>query len=152
MARHVVIGVGNRDRGDDAVGPFVCDRLHELAVEGVEPVVAELGGVDLATCWRSDDAVTIVDASRPVDRPGRIVEVDALRERWTPPAAISTHATDVATAIELARVIGAMPASLTVIGIEGGRFDVGAPLSTQVEAAAHAVVDGITRRARAGAR
>ncbi len=24
----IVIGVGNRDRGDDAAGPLVCDRLR----------------------------------------------------------------------------------------------------------------------------
>ena len=28
--RRIVVGVGNRDRGDDAIGPAVCDRVRAL--------------------------------------------------------------------------------------------------------------------------
>lgn len=142
----LVVGVGNRDRGDDAVGPEVCDRLAALELPFLETVVMEAGGVDLSSTWQRDDDVTIVDAARPSGRPGRITQVDALRDRWSPPSAVSTHTVDVAASIELARAIGELPARLTLIGIEGRRFDFGTPLSPPVRAAADRVVEGFRSR------
>lgn len=143
-SRVLVIGVGNRDCGDDAVGPVVCDRLAALGQPLIETVVAEGGGVDLALSWGPDDDVTIVDASHPAGRPGRVVAIDALRADWTPRAGSSTHSIDVATPIELARVMDALPAALTVIGVEGRRFDYGATMSAEVCAAADQLVEHIS--------
>jgi len=149
-SRLVVIGVGNRDCGDDAVGPVVCDRLAMLDRPLIETVVAEGGGVDLALSWRSDDAVTIVDASHPAGRPGRIVVIDALSADWVPRAGSSTHSIDVATPIELARVMGDLPARLTVVGVEGRDFDYGAPMSDEVGSAVDRLVEHIATLTLAG--
>ena len=56
----------------------------------------------------------------------------------------STHAFGVAEAIELARALGRLPASLTVYAIEGDRFDVGQELSPEVEAAIDKLVDELS--------
>jgi hydrogenase maturation protease len=54
-----------------------------------------------------------------------------------------------ADAIELARALGRLPPRVTVYGIEGERFDTGAPLSDSVAGAIDEVV-ALARSARAG--
>ncbi len=147
----VVIGVGNRDRGDDAVGPIVCDLLREDRLAEVRFVVFEGAMVDLALHWAPADHVVIVDASFPSGRPGRITEVEAVESPLVTPAAISTHAIDVSAAIELARALGRLPASLTLIGIEVAACEHGAPLSPPVSHAAGRVAASIRRRVLASA-
>lgn len=142
----LVIGVGNRDRGDDAVGPIVCDLLREEQPVGVRFVVFEGAMVDLALHWQPADHVVIVDASFPSGRPGHITEVEAVESALDAPGAVSTHAIDVSAAIELARALERLPASLTLIGIEVFACEHGAPLSPPVARAAGRVVASIRRR------
>ncbi len=58
MAR-IVIGVGNRDRGDDGVGIAVAEQ-----VTGPETHVLAAGSFDLCELWSPNDDVVIVDAMR----------------------------------------------------------------------------------------
>jgi hydrogenase maturation protease len=143
----LVIGVGNRDRGDDAVGPYVCDRLRaRVGGTDVRSVVCEGSIIDLALHWDGDDRVVVVDAIAPGARPGRIVTVDLTGDDASigtvpAPPAVSTHEIDVGVAIELARALGRMPARLLLIGIEAEQVMWAAPLSAVVAAAADDVVD-----------
>jgi hydrogenase maturation protease len=154
--RDLIIGVGNRDRGDDAVGPIVCDLVRDLRraddlsdnLSDVATAVFEGSVVDLPTRWGSDDRVTIVDAAAPAGSPGRVTTVDVLRERLTTPGTISTHSIDVGAAIELARALDRLPAELTVIGVEAASCDFGAPLTPDVQRAAGRVATELSRRAR----
>jgi hydrogenase maturation protease len=143
--RLLVIGVGNRDRGDDAVGPIVCDLVEQLGIPYVDTLVFEGSVLDLPVHWSTDDRVLLVDAAAPVDEPGRVEVTDGVVDRLTSPSAVSTHTIDVSAAIELARALDRMPAELTIIGIEGAVFEFGAPLTPAVEQAAHAVVAELGR-------
>ncbi len=143
----IVIGVGNRDRGDDAVGPIVCDRLRARypADAPLRVIVCEGSILDLALHWQSDDHVVIVDAMQPGTAPGRVVTFDATAEPLPTPGAVSTHEIDVSVAIELARAIGRMPAQLLLIGVEAAQTEWGTPPSPPVDAAIEAVVDEFVR-------
>lgn len=147
----LVIGVGNRDRGDDAVGPVVCDLLDASGVAGVRTRVLEGAVVDLPMHWQADDRVVVVDAVAPSGDAGRVVAVDAGSHRLVSPGTVSTHTVDVGAAIEIARALGRMPAALTIVGIEGAVFEFGTGLSAPVAAAAERVAASIraevTRRA-----
>ena len=145
-ARLVVIGVGNRDRGDDAVGPIVCDLIAERGLPGVETLVFEGSVLDLPLRWSATDRVVIVDAAEPARDPGRVTELDVLAERLLAPPSLSTHTIDVGAAIELARVLDRLPAALSIIGIEGAAFEFGAPLSPAVRHAAERVVTTLAER------
>lgn len=148
--RLLVIGVGNRDRGDDAVGPVVCDLLRAAGVAAVPAVattVVEGSLLDLPLHWAPDDRVVIVDAAAPAGRPGRVTWVDALTERLVAPGTVSTHTVDVAVAVELARAMERLPAELTIVGIEGASFEFGDDLGREVRRAAERVATEITRRA-----
>ncbi len=135
----LVIGVGNRDRGDDGVGPAVVDELRRRGIP-VETVIREGDLADLAVVWRGHDDVVIVDACRS-GRPVGTVEVidptDAV-----PAAPWSTHGLGVAEGVELARRLGRLPRSLRIVGVQGTRFDPG-PLSPELRSALAAVVDRV---------
>lgn len=141
--RPIVIGVGNRDRGDDAAGPMVCDRLGvQLGTSaGLRTFVCEGSILDLALHWEHDDHVIIVDAMQPGTEPGRIFRFDATTEPMPTPGALSTHEIDVSVAVELARAIGRMPAQLLLIGIEAAGTDWATAPSAPVDAAVDTVVD-----------
>ena len=144
--RLLVIGVGNRDRGDDAVGPIVCDRIGRLGLPDVDTIVFEGSVLDLPIHWSAADRVVIVDAAEPAGQPGRITTVDGLVTRLVAPGAVSTHTIDVGAAIELARVLGRLPTELSIIGIEGTEFEFDAPLTPLVQQSAERIVAAINRR------
>jgi hydrogenase maturation protease len=149
--RLVLIGVGNRDRGDDAVGPVVCDLVREDRLRDVSIAVFEGSAIDLATHWDVSDRVTIVDAAEPAGEPGRVLRVDGLAERLRSPGGVSTHSIDVGAAVELARALGRLPAELSIVGIEAASFGFGAPLTPEVQRAAGRVATAFSRRVRAPA-
>jgi hydrogenase maturation protease len=135
----VVIGVGNDLRGDDAAGWETVRRL----VPSTSLVLHEHGGdaPGLIGLWGPDDDVVVVDAIVSSDPSGTIVEIDALAAPL--PADVSwatTHGAGVAEGIELARVLGMLPKSLVLIGISAREFDLGAPMTPEVERAVGEVV------------
>ena len=128
----LVIGFGNRWRGDDAVGPLAAERL---AAAGYEAVEIEADGTLLLESWTGRTWVFVVDAMVSGAPPGsirRFDDPDAL-----PKGAFrsSTHLISLAEAIDLARALGRLPHRLTVFGIEGGGYAYGASLSAAVDAA-----------------
>ena len=142
----LVIGVGNRDRGDDGVGPHVCDLLRARFDGRLRSVVCEGSIIDLALHWGPGDRVVVVDAMPPGSRPGRIVTIDVTDDAVLPPAAVSTHDVDVSVAIELARALGRMPSQLVVIGIEAEQTMWCGALSPSVAAAAETAVEQLVDR------
>lgn len=142
MAR-VVIGIGNDLRGDDAAGWEAVRRLR-----GVPGLVLHEHGGDapgLVSLWGPGDDVVVVDAVVSDEPPGTILEVDALAAPL--PADVSwatTHGAGVAEGIALARALAELPGRLLVLGIVARRFDLGAPMTEEVEKA----VDEVVRRLR----
>jgi len=141
----LVIGIGNADRGDDAVGLDVARKVRDAAPAGV--TVTELDGDQLALldAWDGAADVYVVDATCSGGAPGDVCRFDCsvpLGGRFTHRG---THLFSLAEVIELARALNRLPARLTGYGIEGARFDLGAPLSTEAEAAARAVAEQILR-------
>jgi hydrogenase maturation protease len=136
----LVIGIGNPDCGDDAIGPMVARLLAGQV--GPEAAVVERSGdmLGLIEDWAGRDGVVLIDAAAPVTAPGSIHRIDLLRESLPAGLALaSTHAFGVADAVEVARALGQLPASLIVYAVEGGRFDPGAPPSAVVITAAETV-------------
>jgi len=131
----IVIGLGNPDRGDDAVGIQVArqvaaERLDVLALEFDDPSEA-------LDAWDPEDTVIVADAVSSGGQPGHVHVVDVLEQKlpagnWS---AGGTHALGLAAVVELARSLDLLPKRLVVVGVEAGRFAHGAPLSEAVQAA-----------------
>ncbi|MGE4091008.1 MAG: hydrogenase maturation protease [Candidatus Binatia bacterium] len=140
--RIVIIGVGNVDRGDDAIGLAVVGRLKEKVAEGI--IVKEVSGdcTTLLDTWAVADNVSIIDATHSGAAPGTIQRFDA-RASPLPSefGSYSTHALGVAEAIALARALGILPAILIVYGVEGASYAIGESMSDAVVTAIDTVVE-----------
>jgi len=139
--RVIVLCVGNPQRGDDAAGRRVAEALGASLGE-VEIIEEEGEATRLLSRLEGADAAYIVDASVSGASAGDIRRFD-INAGQLPPAgfAASTHGFGLAEAMELARTLGAMPRRCVVYAIEGGTFDIGAPLSPAVAAAVGIVAD-----------
>lgn len=131
MAARLLVGVGNRLRGDDGVGLEVAHRV--AAMDLVDVVVAE--PLDLVDLLAGHEHVVVVDAAAPAGRPGRVRRLDVDTEAIEDRRDASTHGIGVGQALELARAFGVLPGRLVVVTVEALQVGVGAGLSEPVEAA-----------------
>lgn len=140
-APDLILGIGNRFRRDDGVGPAVGDRLAALGI----PVREHSGeGAGLIDAWSGKARVVVVDATQSGAAPGTIVRLDAVRAE--PPRGLfrySSHLFGLAEAVETARALGRLPESLVIWGIEGADFGFGDTLTPAVAAAAETVAQRI---------
>ncbi len=152
MPRVRVIGCGNPDAGDDAVGLVATDRVRDRVAPDVEVVTAPtaLHVLDLLEGARS---VILVDAARTAGGerpPGTIVRAEAgpdglpvgLR------SSLSSHGLGLAEAIGLAAALGGGP-RVVFLGVEVGDVRAGRGLSPAVEGALAGLVDAIVDEAAA---
>ena len=136
----LILGCGNRDRGDDAAGILAAERLYTL---GIAAAVCSADPTALMDAWSGADDVIVIDAVVTGAPVGTIHVWDAARPPSFAMSAGSTHGLGLAQAVELARVMNSLPARLRVYGIEGKRFDMGASASPEVEGAVEGVVQQI---------
>lgn len=146
-ARHLVVGLGSPDRGDDAVGVVVARAVAARGLPGVDVLTHE-DPTDLVELWSGRQLVVVVDAVRSGAEPGTIavVETGADGERLPEPAwgrtgRGGTHAFGLASAVELARALHRLPGRVALVGIEASSFEHGAPLSAPVAAAVPLAVE-----------
>ena len=149
----LIIGIGNPDRGDDAVGVIVAQRLSQRLPADV-PILETTGDPGfLLEAFRTAETVILIDAVHSRREagltsgttgapPGTIHRFDA----HDSPLPVdffrcSTHALGIPEAIELARALGDIPPQLIVYGIEANDFTAGTGLCAPVEQAAHQLVD-----------
>jgi hydrogenase maturation protease len=144
----LVVGVGRRDRGDDAVGPAVAERARELVPPGV--TVIERGEpVDLIDTWAGAELVVITDAVRSGQRPGTVHVLHACRGPLpVRTGAGGTHGLGLAEMIELGRALRRLPPELVVVGVEAERFGPGEPMSPQVKAAVELAAKAVAEAVR----
>jgi hydrogenase maturation protease len=140
-ARTVVIGIGHRDRGDDAAGRIVADRLRHQALAGVTIVDTDGEAGRLLDLFDGADRVVIIDAARSGAAPGTVHRLDARAGALPGEFALSTHAMGLAESVELARTLGQLPSTCIVYAIEATSFALGAPLSPPVAAVVDSVVE-----------
>jgi len=134
----LIIGVGNRYRRDDGVGPWVADRLAALGL----PAIEHSGeGAGLIEAWSAARHVVVIDATSSGAPPGTPHRLDAVAAEV--PSRFfrySSHLFGLAEAIATARTLGRLPERLIIHGIEGGDFGYGEEFTPEVAAAAETVV------------
>lgn len=140
VARVLVIGIGNPDRGDDGIGPLVVRQLAGAVPPDVAIIERTGDALALIDDWAGHDTVILVDAAAG-SMPGRIHRIDLLEDELPNDLSLaSTHAFGVADAVGLARTLGLLPRRLIAYAIEGGSFDPGAPVSPKVAASRNETV------------
>lgn len=140
MAMILVIGIGNPDRGDDAAGVLVARRLRAVTAPRLVRVTELIGDqMGLLDTWSGARHVYVIDAVSSGGHAGSVYRFDAGDSLTAPFRHRGTHAASLADVIELARALGRLPRRLIGYGIEGGSFELGAPLSPEVETAIETV-------------
>jgi hydrogenase maturation protease len=142
----LVLGVGNALRGDDAAG-LEAARLVRLQVSGPGIEVRELEGEATALLaeWEGARALLLIDAVRTGAPAGTLHRLDA-SARPLPSrlgGSSSSHALDLAHAVELGRALGRLPPCVVLHGVEGERYATGAPISAAVRAALPALAAAV---------
>ncbi|MEX1209034.1 MAG: hydrogenase maturation protease [Acidimicrobiia bacterium] len=142
MADPVVLGIGNRDRGDDAVGLLVLDELAARGLPGVDLMAGDGDPGWMLDAWEGRPCAVVVDAMVTGAAPGTVVSFDASSTALPSDARLSSsHALGAATSVELARALGRLPKRLFVIGVEAGSVALGSSLSPAVATAVGLAAD-----------
>lgn len=139
-----ILTIGNRDRGDDGVGPYVHAGLSGR-VPGATLLASDGNLTVLLDIFEHHPELILVDAAdarslglapgdvirMKVDDPG--LDTAALRA--------STHAMGLVEAIALAKTLEILPRDLRIIAIAGAGFEPGSGLSAPVARSADALID-----------
>ena len=129
--------MGNPAGGDDRVGHEIVAGLRDSVPEGVE--VLALAGADpavLMEAWADADRAIVIDAMVSEAPPGTVQRFDVTDDPLPADVRVpSTHSFGVDAAVEMARALGKLPSYVSVYGIEGREFAIGAGLSEAVGAA-----------------
>jgi hydrogenase maturation protease len=139
----VVLGIGNPNRGDDAVGRFIASLLQSRISPDIPVTLLNGEGAGIVAALEGADEAWLVDACRSGASPGTIHRIDCTMDRIPPCGSVSSHDFGLAEAIELARALGTLPPHCVLYAIEAADFTLGAPLSPDVAAAAHEVAERI---------
>ena len=139
----LIIGCGNPQRGDDAVGIVAAEKLRAL---GIAAKVCPGETSELMEAWAGADDVIVIDAVVTGAPTGTIHIWNGQQLPAFATSAGSTHGLGVAEAIRLARALNRLPARLRVYGIEGKQFEIGAGISAAVEQAVREVVNQIAEQ------
>jgi hydrogenase maturation protease len=151
--RLLVIGIGNADRADDAIGLLVASRVRaDPALEDTHVITRAGDILALIDEWAQSHAVILIDAAAPLSRPGHVHRIDVmvrgLPHELSLSGCASTHAFGVAETIGLARTLGKLPACFIIYAVEGACFAPGAAMTPAVIAAAETVSQSVLRELR----
>ena len=134
MKTILLIAIGNSFRRDDGAGPMVAEKLADTP--GLDILILPGEGTELLEAWSGHNDVLVVDAMRSGEVPaGGIRRFDALVETLPKDAfPCLSHRFGLAEAVEMGRILGRLPASLTIFGIEAEDFAQGPGLTSAVAA------------------
>ena len=145
VAALTIIGVGNRLRGDDAVGSLLIDKLQEQNYD-VELIDAGTDALGVLEYLNGRDTVYIIDACRMGREAGELVVFGADEaEMIMAQDQISLHGLGLAEALKLAASLEMLPRALKIIGIEPLSVELNGEISKPVKEAMTLAMDHIHR-------
>jgi hydrogenase maturation protease len=138
----VVIALGNDAAGDDGAA-LAAARALAAGKSGVDVVLAGRPGVALLDLLDPARPAVLLDVVRSGGAPGAIHELRLAEvvDRAAAAPQVSSHGFGPAEALRLARALGRPLPRGIFVGIEGARFDAGAPLSDAVAESIPTLID-----------
>lgn len=134
----LVIGIGNPDRGDDALGLIAVRALSGVRTKEL----TDCSG--LIDVWDGEDHVIVVDAMRSGDTPGTTRRFDAIDAQLPTRSFPSTHSFGLGEIVELGRALDRLPDQLIIFGVEADTLDHGKDVSPSVSRGLQEVVSAIS--------
>jgi len=146
MATLTVIGIGNRLRGDDALGPLAIDALRSINEEGLELVDAGSDAIGMLEYLSDRGKVLIIDACKMGREPGSLVCFSPEQaELVLEPDPLSLHGLGLAEALRMAGSLQLLPDDLKIIGIEPDSIQFNGQLSKTAQQALEMIVQEVHR-------
>ena len=145
-----IIGCGNLNRSDDAVGVIIAQRLQQYLAENPHPDVRvyDCGTAGMEVMFKARDSKTliIVDASSTNSQPGAIFKVPGKELEALPEPSYNLHDFRWDHALAAGRKIfgNDFPQDVTVYLIEAANLDLGLELSPVVQHSADLVFEQLT--------
>lgn len=144
MPERLVLGIGNPDRGDDAVGRLIARALRTRVPADVRIAEHDGGATALVAALQSARHAWLIDAARSGAPPGTVRRIDCSEtDLDIPSGTVSSHGFGVAAAIALARALDVLPRQCIVYAVEAADFNAGAAPSHEVLDAVDDVVERI---------
>lgn len=146
MRQALIGGIGNVLLGDDGVGPYVV-RLLESRYDFDESVaIADLGtpALDLTHQIVGLRCLILVDSVTSDEPAGTLAlyrKEDILRD--TPGQRLDPHSPALSECLMTAKMLGAMPEHVLLVGIAGECYEPGNPLSMAVRQSVEPALDAI---------
>jgi hydrogenase maturation protease len=138
-SRILIAGIGNELMGDDALGPAMVARLaahYEMPPE-LELLDLGLAGFDLLDFMQGRDAVVLIDSlDVPESIPGHVLRYG--KAELTGGASsfrLSPHEQSLGQTLLAAELLGQGAAEVVLLGVVGKSFEMGFPLSDEVNEA-----------------
>lgn len=149
MPQTLVIGIGNDCRGDDAVGLAVADELAKRSHPDLAVIRHNGPVINAIDRFDSIADLIIVDAVHSHDDPGKVICLEVWEGQLNDlNFGVSSHGFSLAGVLELAKSLDRLPDHVTLFGIVGRCFDIGAPIGPAVHDAIPQVIESILRRAQ----
>lgn len=145
-----IIGCGNLNRSDDAVGVIIAQRLQQYLTENPHPNIevydCGTAGMEVMFKARGSKQLIIIDASSTNSEPGAIFQVPGKELETLPEPSYNLHDFRWDNALAAGRKIfkDDFPQKVTVYLIEAENLDFGLELSSVVENSAAKVFEEIT--------
>ncbi len=150
----LVIGLGNRWRGDDALGPLVLDELrhrHPIGTKSgcIEIIESPGDTLSVINAWADRDQVYLIDACSDDElEPGQVV---IIHNAITTPTTLQTlrhptssHVLDIEQAIGLSQTMGNTPKRLTIYAANATQFTAGAKPSAAILHAVETIANTVS--------
>jgi hydrogenase maturation protease len=145
-----IIGCGNLNRNDDAVGVIIAQRLQQYLIEHPHPDVriydCGTAGMEVMFHAKGSKQLIIIDASSTGSEPGAVFKVPGKELETLPEPSYNLHDFRWDNALAAGRKIfqDDFPEEVTVYLIEAANLSFGLELSPIVEHAANLVFEEIT--------
>lgn len=145
-----IIGCGNLNRSDDAVGVIIAQRLQQYIAEHPHPDVrvydCGTAGMEVMFQARGSEQLVIIDASSTGSEPGAVFKVPGKELEALPKASYSLHDFRWDNALAAGRKIfqNDFPEEVTVYLIEAANLAFGLELSPVIKHSADLVFEEIT--------
>jgi len=144
----LVIGIGNRFRGDDETGLVAAERIRSKARPGVNVALVEKDPSCIIDLWdRSTPFVVIIDACQSDAPAGTIRKMEINKATdltdFKAPRFFSSHSLGLSEILQLAKTLECLPQRLAIYAIDGKRFSLGEPMSPENQEAAKMVAEQI---------
>lgn len=137
-SKAVILGIGNILKGDDAVGPFLCEQLAgKVSAEVIDAATVPENYIRKIV-GKNPQTLLVIDAIDFGASPGtiRVFEPSQLNS-----IAISTHTLSPRLFVEL--ITGQIDVDVRFIGIQPAQVELGEPMREQVKGAAENVLNAL---------